>query len=91
MDLQLKIYRSAAAIVAGFVASHAVALAWRLATGQTPPQDNDDLTLTTSSVVVFAGLLGAATAIAQTLATRQALRTVAKRERRTVEEGLGQC
>jgi predicted amidohydrolase YtcJ len=85
MDLQRRIYRTVATIAAGFIASHAVGLLWRLATKQQPPEDGEDLSVPTSHAVAFAGILGAATAVAQTLAARHALRSVAKHERSTVE------
>jgi hypothetical protein len=80
MNLQRSIYSGIAGFVASFVASHAVALAWRIATRQKPPKDADqDLGVATSSAVIFAGLVGAATAIAQTLAARHALRALTDR------------
>jgi hypothetical protein len=83
MDLQRRIYRTVATLAAGFLASHLVALVWRLTTKQRPPKDGEDLSVATSTAVIFAGLLGAATAIAQTLAARHALKAVAKHEQPT--------
>ncbi|MDR1151224.1 MAG: DUF4235 domain-containing protein [Bifidobacteriaceae bacterium] len=81
MDLRRTIYRTVATVAAGFLATHLVALVWRLAVKEAPPKDAEDLGVPTSRAVVFAGLLGAATAIAQTLAARRALVAVTRRER----------
>ncbi|MDR1294583.1 MAG: DUF4235 domain-containing protein [Bifidobacteriaceae bacterium] len=81
MDLQRTIYRTLATVAAGFLPTHLVGLVWRLAVRQAPPKDAEDLDVPTSQAVVFAGVLGAATAIAQTLAARRALVAVARRER----------
>jgi hypothetical protein len=80
VDIQRKVYRTVATVLAGFLATRAVALAWRIASGQKAPEDTEDPSVRTSQAVVFAGLLGAATAIAQTLAARRALSAVAKHE-----------
>jgi F0F1-type ATP synthase membrane subunit c/vacuolar-type H+-ATPase subunit K len=84
MDVQSKVYRTVATMAAGFAASQLVAIVWRLATKSKPPKDAEDLGVATTTAVVFAGLLGAATAVAQTLAGRHALKAVAKKERPTV-------
>jgi hypothetical protein len=73
MKLIKRLYLAAATIAAGFVASHLVKLIWRAISGKKPPEDSDDLTASTIQVTVFAAALAAATAIAQTLASRKAL------------------
>jgi hypothetical protein len=88
MDVQRKVYRLLATVAAGFVASHAVAIAWRIATKEKAPEDTEDLTVQTSRAVIFAAVLGAATAAAQTLAARKALWIVGNKERPTVAAAL---
>jgi hypothetical protein len=73
MDLQRRIYRTVATMAAGLLATHAVTFLWRLATRERPPKDPEDLDVPASTAVIFAALLAAATAIAQTLAARRAL------------------
>jgi hypothetical protein len=89
MDVQRRVYQAVATLAAGFLATHAVRLAWRLATRDKAPEDTDDLGVATGTAVVFAGLLGAATAIAQTLAARHALKTVAQHQRPAAEATEG--
>ncbi|MDR3106948.1 MAG: DUF4235 domain-containing protein [Bifidobacteriaceae bacterium] len=62
-----------AAATAGFVASHLIKSAWWAVSGRKAPERADDMNLPTAQVTVFAALAAAATAIAQTLATRKVL------------------
>ncbi|MDR2378773.1 MAG: DUF4235 domain-containing protein, partial [Bifidobacteriaceae bacterium] len=72
-----RIYGALAAVAAGFLASRLVKLVWRAVSGQRAPEDAEDLTASTIQVTVFAALLAAATAVAQTLASRKALGALA--------------
>jgi uncharacterized membrane protein required for colicin V production len=83
MDLQRRIVRTVATVAAGFLASHVVTVVWRLATRQAPPRDTDDLAVATSTAVVFAGVLAAATAVAQTLVGRYAAKVALNAARRS--------
>jgi len=87
MDIQRKVYRTMATVAAGFVAGQVVSLLWRVATKAKPPRDTEDLEIATASAVTFAALLGGATAAAQTLAGRHALKAVAKHEAPTAQAG----
>jgi hypothetical protein len=73
MKLTKWLYTTVATVAAGFVATAAVKLAWRLASGDQAPSDPEDLTASTLQVTVFAALVAAAAAAAQTLAGRKAL------------------
>jgi hypothetical protein len=72
-------------MIAGLVAAQVVGIVWRVATKSKPPKDTQDLGVATFTAVLFSGLLGAATAVAQTLAGRHALRSVAGRQQPSEE------
>jgi len=63
----------AASLGAGLLAGWSVRAVWRAVTREEPPSDREDLSRSTWQVTVFAGVLAAVTAIAQTLAQRQAM------------------
>ncbi|MDR1188270.1 MAG: DUF4235 domain-containing protein [Bifidobacteriaceae bacterium] len=85
MKLTKHLYVTLAAMAAGFVASSLVKVVWRLVAGEKAPEDADDLTASTVQVTVFAAALAAATAIAQTLASRKSLEAWQRREVEDVE------
>ncbi|MDR1824806.1 MAG: DUF4235 domain-containing protein [Bifidobacteriaceae bacterium] len=79
MKIVQRLYTTVATVAAGFVAAKVVKLGWKAVSGSKAPDDADDLSASTVQVALFAGLLAAATAVAQTLASRKALgRLVAK-------------
>ncbi|MDR2564949.1 MAG: DUF4235 domain-containing protein [Bifidobacteriaceae bacterium] len=80
MRLTQRLATSLAAVAAGFIASHLVKAVWRGVSGQDAPEDPDDLAVSTIQVTVFAAVVAAATAIAQTLATRKALNAFGHRD-----------
>jgi len=75
MSVHRRLRRSLLTMVAGFVATRLVTSIWRFATKESPPEDTEDLEVSNASAVGFAGLLGAASAVAHTIAVRHAKRT----------------
>jgi phosphopantothenoylcysteine synthetase/decarboxylase len=73
MKLTKRISIALIAGAAGFLASHLVKLAWRAVSGEDAPEEVDNLALPTVQVTVFAAVVAAATAVAETLGTRKAL------------------
>jgi hypothetical protein len=85
MKLTKHIFVSVVAMAAGLAASQLVKLVWRTVSGQKAPEDADDLTASTIQVTVFAAAVAAATAIAQTLASRKTLAAWQRREVKDVD------
>jgi len=75
MGIQRRLRRSFLTMVAGIVATRLVTAIWRVATKESPPEDTEDLEVSAPTAVAFAGLLGAASAVAHTIAVRHAKRT----------------
>ena len=79
MSVRSRLHRSVATMIAGVVAARLVAAVWRLATKEHPPEDTEDLDVKTPTALAFAGFLGAATAVAHTVAIRHAERAKIRR------------
>ncbi|MDR2347206.1 MAG: DUF4235 domain-containing protein [Bifidobacteriaceae bacterium] len=84
MKLTTWLYTTLASVAAGFVASAVVKLIWKAASGKSAPADPEDLTVSTTQVTLFAVALAAATAAAQTLASRKALTALRRREAKDI-------
>jgi uncharacterized membrane protein YidH (DUF202 family) len=74
------LYTTVATIAAGFVAGEIVKFVWKAVSGKGAPSDPEDLTASTVQVTLFAVALAAATAAAQTLASRKALTALRRHE-----------
>ncbi|MDR1393285.1 MAG: DUF4235 domain-containing protein [Bifidobacteriaceae bacterium] len=79
MKLTKWLYTTVATLVAGFVATQVVTLVWRTISGKPAPSDVEDMAESTAAVTVFAALVAATVAVAQTLAGRKALTLLARR------------
>ena len=84
MSIHSKAYRAVVTMAAGLVASNLVALIWRMAMKDKPPKDTEDLELATTTAIAAAGLAGAATAVAHTLAGRHARRHAERQAAKTL-------
>ncbi|MDR2454899.1 MAG: DUF4235 domain-containing protein [Bifidobacteriaceae bacterium] len=80
MKLTKWLFTTLAALAAGYVASEVVKLVWKAASGRDAPSDPEDLTASTLQVTLFAVVLAAASAAAQTLAGRKALAALRRGE-----------
>ncbi|MDR0627297.1 MAG: DUF4235 domain-containing protein [Bifidobacteriaceae bacterium] len=87
MKLTKRLYATVAAVAAGFIAGHLVKLVWRAVSGHDAPEDADDMSLSTIQVTAFAAVVAAATAIAQTLASRKALTALHRGEAKDLVAG----
>lgn len=78
MKIVFKIMATLVSLGAGFAASKLVDGVWTKATGNQPPKDSDDLDNSLRSVLVFAVVSAAISAVIQSLAKRGAQKAIVK-------------
>lgn len=72
-----KIITTLSVMAAGFVATKALDLLWRKATGHQPPSKGEDASV--REIVVFAAISGALAALARAGTTKAVTRAISKR------------
>jgi len=76
MDMKSKLIIAGAAALAGFAVNKALEPTWKLVTGNTPPQMEED---SITQLVVFAALSAALATVAQTVVTRKTTKFIESR------------
>ncbi|MDR1798507.1 MAG: DUF4235 domain-containing protein [Bifidobacteriaceae bacterium] len=89
MKIVQRLYTTVATVAAGIVATQVVKRVWKAVSGNDAPMDSDDLSEPTLQVALFAGLLAAATAVAQTIAGRKALGRLVTKEAKHIVRVTG--